>query len=171
MIGRHWRAWRTVALFLLAGCAGRDATGHSGSDGNGGGTPPPLEPAEFSASANPTPPAGYTIASEQSYKWQAYIRYADAWVAVGSPQSTADVTADLVIDCNTPEMHDACTLHLPGLILLSVTQVTPSARLCAYKGGFLWHDGLLLFTPVGSLGVAPVAASSLDPGNAGICYP
>jgi hypothetical protein len=69
-------------------------------------------------------------------------------------------------------MHGACTQHLPGLIEVSVTQVTPGpARLCAYKSGFLWHDGRLLFTPLGSLEVAPVASSILDPGNAGICYP
>lgn len=144
---------------------------NGGSGDGGGGVGPPLEPAEFNASVNPGPPPGYTIASEQSYRWQAYIRYADAWVPAGSSQATTGLTADLVIDCNAPAMHHACTLHLPGLILLSVTQVTPSARLCAYKGGFLWHDGRLLNTPVGTLEVAPAASSSLDPANAGICYP
>ncbi len=169
MIRRQGRVRRSVAVFLLIGCAGKGTTDPAGP--GGGGPPLPLEPAEFNASVNPTPPAGYTIANEQSYRWQAYIRYADAWVPVGNSMATADVSADLVIDCNAAEMHNACTLHLPGLILLSVTQVTPSARLCAFKSGFLWHDGRLLYTPVGSLEVAPVATSSLDPGNAGICYP
>ncbi len=174
-------AWRSClsgplsAGFLLLACSNNDSFGSGGAGGGGGGGGggvPALEPAEFVASVNPTTPPGYSISAELPYRWQAYIRYGDAWVPVGSPQATSDVSADLVIDCNDPDLHDACTLHLSGLIQVAVTQVSPGpARLCAYKSGFLWHDGRLLYTPVGSLGVAPVASSSQDPGNAGICYP
>ncbi|HXW96857.1 MAG TPA: hypothetical protein VEI47_04665 [Gemmatimonadales bacterium] len=159
---------------LLLACAGTDSLGNGGGGGSGGGgESPTLAPMEFDASVNATPPAGYTIASdEQPYSWQAYVRYGDAWIAEGSPQHSAAPAAHLVIDCNDPAMHDACTLHLPGLIQVTVTDVSPSpARLCAYKSGFLWRADLLLNTPAGSLVLAPVASSSQDPANQGACYP
>jgi hypothetical protein len=172
MVSRFRLAGALSAALLLLACASGGPADSVGSGDGGGSGGPPLEPMEFNASVNPTAPAGYTIAGEQSYRWQAYVRYNDAWLAVGTPEATTDVSADLVIDCNDPALHGACTKHLPGLVQVAVTQVSPGpARLCAYKSGFLWHDGLLINTPVGSLEVAPVASSSLDPGNAGICYP
>ena len=168
MVWRSWLAGPLSAGFLLLACSNGDPVGSGGGRGGGGG--PTLEPAEFNASVNPTPPAGYSI-SEEPYVWQAYIRYGDAWVAVGGPQASLGPSARLVIDCNDPGMHDACTLHRSGLIQVAVTQVSPgSVRLCAYKSGFQWYDGLLLNTPLGSLGLAPAASSSQDPANAGICY-
>ncbi len=174
MVRRSWLRGPLPAAFLLLACSNTDSLGSGGGNGGGGGGGggQALEPAKFNASVNPTSPAGYSIAGEQPYEWQAYIRYSDTWVAVGSPQISAGPAAYLAIDCNDPGMHDACTLHLSGLIQVAVTQVSPDpARLCAYKSGFQWHDGLLLNTPLGSLGVAPVASSSQDPANAGICYP
>jgi hypothetical protein len=170
----RWRSWLCgplpAALLLLA-CSSGDFVANEGGNGGGGGGST-LEPMEFNASVNPAAPAGYSIYGEQAYEWQAYIRYSDAWVAAGAPQTSAGLPVHLVIDCNDPGMHDACTLHLSGLIQVTVTQVSPGpARLCAYKSGFLWHDGLLLNTPVGSLSLAPVASSSQDPANRGICYP
>ncbi|HTS89398.1 MAG TPA: hypothetical protein VMG41_12975 [Gemmatimonadales bacterium] len=159
---------------LLLACATNDSLGSWGGSagGGGGGARPALEPMEFNASVNTTLPAGYSISDEQPYQWQAYIRYGDAWVPVGSSQTSDGPAADLVIDCNASQMHSACTLHLSGMIQVTVTRVSPGpARLCAYKSGFLWHDDLLLNTPLGDMSLAPVASSSQDPANEGICYP
>ena len=174
MVWRSWLRGPLSAGIPLLACSNDDSVGSGGGGGGGGGDggDPTLEPAEFNASVNSTPPAGYSISDQQPYEWRAYIRYDDAWVPVGRPQSSGGPSAYLVIDCNDPGMHDACTVHRPGLIQVAVTQVSPgSARLCAYKSGFQWYDGLLLNTPLGSLSVAPVASSSQDPANAGICYP
>ncbi len=175
MVWRFWLSGSLCAACLLLACSnsypmGSGGGGGGGSGGSGGGPTP--APAEFNASVSPTLPAGYAISGAQPYEWQAFIRYNAAWVAVGSPHTSRGPAAYLVIDCNDPGIHDACTVHLPGLIQVTVTQVTPSpARLCAYKSGFRWLGGLLLNTPVGTLSLAPVASSSQDPANAGICYP
>ena len=175
MVWRYSLYGPVAAGLLLLACSNHDfvaSGGGGGGSGGGGGGGSTLEPMEFDASVNPTAPAGYSISDEQSYEWQAYIRYSNAWVAVGSPQSSGGLSAHLVIDCNDPGMHDACTLHRSGVIQVTVTQVSPGpARLCAYKSGFQWHDGLLLSTPLGTLSLAPVASSSQDPANLGVCYP
>lgn len=167
-----WRSWLCGPLsagLLLLACSNTTSSAVGGGGGGGGST---LQPMQFNASVNPTLPPGYSMSDDQSYQWQAYIRYGNAWVAAGGPHTSVGLTTHLVIDCNDPGMHDACTLHLPGLIQVAVTQVSPGpARLCAYKSGFQWYDGLLLNTPVGSLGLAPVTSSSEDPGNVGVCYP
>lgn len=172
-----WRDWLCGSLstgFLLLACSNSDPIGSGGGGGGGGGDDGgrTLEPAEFNAYVEPALPAGYSISDETIYEWQAYIRYSDAWVAAGSPQTSGGPSVHLVIDCNDPGMHDACTLHRSGFVQVAVTWVLPGpVRLCAYKSGFLWRDGVLWNIPLGSLRVAPVVSSSQDPANAGICYP
>jgi hypothetical protein len=126
----------------------------------------------LNASVNPAPPAGYCIFGSQPYQWQAYVYYNNAWVAVGSPQTSDGPSTLLEVDCNDVAMHDGCTLHRSALIQVSITKVEPGpALLCAYKSGFDWYDDFVLNTPLGTLSLAPVASSTQDPANAGFCFP
>jgi len=170
------RSWRHASLlvggFLLA-CAHDSLVSTSGGNGtDGGGQPPALKPATFSASVNPTLPAGYSLSGETPYRWQAYLYYDGAWVALANPQATSEPTTVLMIDCNDPAIHDACTLHLSAMIQVTITNVEPGPTLlCGYKSGFQFRDDFLLNTPVGNLSVAPAASSSQDPLNQGSCFP
>lgn len=167
------RGGLVLAASLLLACAAGSPVADSGGNGNGGGDPAPLlKPATFTASVNPTAPAGYSIAGETPYQWQAYVYYAGAWVAVGGRQSTAAPSATLVIDCNDPVLQDGCTLHRSAMIQLTVSSAVPGpVLLCAYKSGFQFRDDFLLSTPLGNLNLAPVASSSNDPRNEGTCFP
>jgi hypothetical protein len=175
------RPWTPIALtagMLLLACAGEsplgagDGGGSGGGGGGGGGGGPTLQPATYSASVNPTPPAGYTIPTEAPYRWQAYLYDNGAWVAVGRAQVTSDPSALMVIDCNDPVMGDACTAHRSAMIQVTIDATSPSpALLCSYKSGFQFRDDFFLNTPLGRMSVAPVATSSQDPGNQGVCFP
>jgi len=173
MTARPWLPVPLLAgLFLLA-CTPESYLGTTGGgevDNAGGG--PPLKPATFTASVNPTPPPGYSILDEAPYQWQAYVYFDGAWVAVGHPRLTDAPSVRLVIDCNDPGIHDACTVHRSALIQVTVTRVSPGpALLCGYKSGFQFLDDFLLSTPIGPLSLAPVASSSQDPANQGTCFP
>lgn len=161
-----------VVPLFVACAAPNDHNGSSGGGGGGGGgggsTP---EPATFNASVNSTLPPGYSIVGIRPYQWQAYV-YNNGWVPANGPQYSSEPSTVIDVDCTAPAMTTACTSHLPGMIQVSVIDVLPGpTRLCAYKSGFRFFDGLLLNTPLGNLAVAPAAPSSQDPANAGVCYP
>jgi hypothetical protein len=164
-----------LAGALLLACSQDTPVETRGGDGgeNGtGGANPTLNPATFKASVNPAPPPGYSIVGEVPYAWQAYVYLDSAWVAVGRPWLTEGPAATLVIDCNDPAIQEACTIHRSAMIQVTIRTVSPGpALLCAYKSGFRFYDDFLLNTPVGTLSLAPVAASSQDSLNQGICYP
>jgi hypothetical protein len=169
----HWCKFVLLpAVPLFVACTTpSDHSGSPGGGGGGGGGGSTLEPATYNASVNSTLPPGYSIYGIQPYQWQAYV-YINGWVPADGPKYSMGPSAVLNVDCNGPVMTDACTSHLPGMIQVAVITVLPGpTRLCAYKSGFRLADGLLLNTPLGNLAVAPVASSSQDPANAGVCYP
>lgn len=173
MIGGSWLNRMLLASVLLLACSQDTPVGTRDGDGSGiGDEDPPLAPATFNASVNPTVPPGYSIVGEVPYQWQAYFYFDGAWVAAGQPQSTEGPAALLVIDCNDLDIQEACTVHRSAMIQLTIREVSPGpALLCAYKSGFQFRDDFLLNTPVGTMSLAPVASSSQDSLNQGICYP
>lgn len=173
MNGRPWIYGSLLAGILLFACSQDSPVGSSdggGSGGGGGGST--LAPATYNASVNPTLPPGYSILGEAPYRWQPYFFDNGAWVAVGHPQVTDSPSTLIVIDCNDPGIQDACTVHRSAMIQLTITAVSPGpALLCAYKSGFQFRDDFFLNTPLGAMSVAPVASSSQNPANQGICFP
>jgi hypothetical protein len=172
------RSWTSVALLaavLLPGCAGESAVdtgGGSGSGGGGGAGGSTLQPATYNASVNPALPPGYAIPDEMPYRWQAYLYDSGRWIPVGPPKATDGPAALMVINCNDPVMQDACRRHGSAMIQVTIDAVSPGpALLCSYKSGFQFRDDFYLNTPLGPISVAPVASSSQDPMNQGVCFP
>lgn len=87
------------------------------------------------------------------------------------PQATDTPSTPVVTDCNDLGIQDACTVDRSAMIQVTITDVSPGpALLCGHKSGFQFCDDGFLNTPLGTLSVAPVATSSQDPANQGICF-